>query len=190
MNIHSTTTLADQSHILKETQEADNLTKGPFLVQHPSRECRSVCSTFPHGATKSNRSPFRWIAVRQVARYEGTWVFDGCFDRCEHGLGCAVSTTSVVCCFKSHPDNEFPLSIRKQTAQVVLTAKRLQVMAIEQSSCTSCSSRPQHELRVLRTLMLRSIAMASQRLRATCIESESRLISSLGDCRGGSPRLA
>jgi hypothetical protein len=189
MNIHSTTQ-AEQSHVLKETLEADNLTNGPFLAQHPSRKCRSVCSTFPHRATKSNRSPFLWVALRQVARYEGTWVFDGCFDRCEHGLACAVSTSSFVCCFKSHPEKELRLSIRKQTAQVVLTAKRLQVMAIEQSSCTSCSSRPQHELRVLRTLMLRSIAMASQRLRAACIESESRLISSLGDCRGGSPRLA
>jgi hypothetical protein len=38
--------------------------------------------------------------------------------------------------------------------------------------------------------MLRSIAKVSQRLRAACIESESRLIRSLGDCCGGRPQLA
>ena len=127
---------------------------------------------------------------RQVARYEGTWVFDGCFDRSEHGLACAVSTSSFVCCFKSHPEKELRLSIRKQTAQVVLTSKRLPATAIEQSCCTAYSSRPQHELRALRTLMLRSIAKVSQRLRAACIKSESRLIRSLGDCRGGRLELA
>ena len=112
------------SHIIKENPEADNLTSGPFLVQHIQRmQEHCVCVTHSRTVQSSPTAfPTRGLLdgrsnqIRAcTARYEATWVSDGCFDRCEHGAACEPYR-SRLCLLVSrpYPDNELTLFIRKR----------------------------------------------------------------------------
>lgn len=164
---------AAKAHILnKGNSEADNLTSGPFLVQHTFQKMqeRSVTHsrtvqlspTASHSEGLLDGSPTRCGLAQPGTKVHG-YLMDVSTDA---STGSVVPYRSCLCLLFQVPIHTWSLQSDLQTALVVLTSKRFEAMAAEHISCTACSSGVQHELRTLNKVMLRLVAKALQTLHA------------------------